>query len=376
MSIFRKWTALALVLVAFTASAAREGFVFKGRVDFLEPNKEYDAEFLFYSGTADTSGTADDSPGYGRKARIKTDASRNVNCLVTDALAEMDNPPTGNAYWTNYAEYLLPGVQAGGGMMVELRVDMGDGTKKTTQRQRVTPVPFASRVLASQYCTGDFTATDGTLTFKTVNCSRLNVASTGSVLGSLRCAGSASLDGDVSVHSKLALGGGNTIVADGPVKVEGTKSRLAYLNELPVGSIIAWTDPDLPSGDAWTGVWAICDGTQHTPDLRDRFIIGVGEYKETIDGTSCSYTYRENDVGGAKTVVIDESTYPRHKHTFNLRFPKTTTYGMNDFATKNHGVWGGGTSNYSTTTDSWTGGSDAHENLPPFYRVIFIQRIR
>ena len=335
MSIFRNWTALALMFVAFTASAAREGFVFKGRVDFLEPDKEYDAEFLFYSGTADTSGTAEDSPGYGRKARIKTDASRNVNCLVTDALAEMDNPPAGDAYWTKYAEYLLAGAQAGGGMMVELRVDMGDGTKKTTQRPCVTPVP-----------------------------------------GYLRCAGSASLDGDVSVHSKLSLGGGNTIVADGPVKVEGTKSRLAYLNELPVGSIIAWTERDLPSGDAWSGVWAICDGTQNTPDLRDRFIIGVGEYKETIDGTNYSYTYRENDVGGAKTVVIDKTTYPRHKHTVSLRFPKTTTYGMNDFATKNHGVWGGGTSNYSTTTDSWTGGSDAHENLPPFYRVIFIQRIR
>ena len=39
---------------------------------------------------------------------------------------------------------------------------------------------------------------------------------------------------------------------------------------VPTGGIIMWDQPTIPTG------WAICDGTNGTPDLRDRFILGVG----------------------------------------------------------------------------------------------------
>lgn len=51
---------------------------------------------------------------------------------------------------------------------------------------------------------------------------------------------------------------------------------------IPVGLICLWSGAvaDVPSG------WALCDGTQGTPDLRDKFIIGAGA------------TYDPKDTGG------------------------------------------------------------------------------
>ena len=47
-------------------------------------------------------------------------------------------------------------------------------------------------------------------------------------------------------------------------------------NPVPLGAIIAWygTTATVPAG------WAICDGTGGTPDLRDKFIRGTGDFKK------------------------------------------------------------------------------------------------
>ena len=49
------------------------------------------------------------------------------------------------------------------------------------------------------------------------------------------------------------------------------------LNSLPAGTIVAWSptdtktqNPDFPNG------WALCDGSNGTPDLRNRFLLGSG----------------------------------------------------------------------------------------------------
>lgn len=356
-----------LLLASLAADAAREGFVFRGKVDFLEPEAEYDAQFLFYGGLDEASGEV----RYGRKARVKTDADRVVNCVVSDALQEMDDPPQDSqSYRTSYSK-CVEDCAALGGMTVVLRATVR-GEVRTTMRQRVAPVPFASRVLVASGCNGDFVATDGTLTFRSVECGRLNVATSDATLGELRCPGAA-FGGDVSVRGVLSLGaGGGSLSVDGPVNVTGEKSAIACTNELPVGSIIAWTQKDLPSGAAWKGVWAVCDGQNGTPDLTDRFIVGTGRYEE--DGAT--YDYGDNDAGGAATVTIDESTYPSHSHTFTVRYPYTTVGGINDYKDRNDGVWAGGYNTYTETTSSTSSSGSSHDNMPPYYKVVFIQRIR
>ena len=347
--------------VSLAALASREGFVFKGRIDFLEPETEYDAEFLFYSGDSAT-------PGYGRRARVKTDAQLAVNCVVSDALAEMAEPPSGEGYRTKYTDYLLDCANSQSGMEVEMRVDMGNGSKKSTQRQKVAPVPFASQVVLARSCTGDFTATDGTLSFKTVSCGRLSVAGEGASIASLTSVG-ADMRGDVVSHGVLTLNAGQdygrAITVGGNVYAKGEKASISCATEFPVGAIIAWTEKDLPSGDEWKGVWAVCDGQLGTPDLRDRFVVGAG-----------ASGYDDNTVGGLAEVTIDSSTYPSHTHSFTIRYPKYTTYGMNDWFGRDDDVWGNGTSGYTADSSTWSGGTAAHNNLPPYCNVVFIQRIR
>ena len=76
---------------------------------------------------------------------------------------------------------------------------------------------------------------------------------------------------------------------------------------VPAGGIIMWSGStaSIPSG------WAICDGNNGTPDLRDRFVVGAGS------------TYGVNATGGsANAVLIAHShsiTDPGHDHTWSTR---------------------------------------------------------
>lgn len=70
-------------------------------------------------------------------------------------------------------------------------------------------------------------------------------------------------------------------------------------NYVPTGGIIMWSGAiaAIPSG------WVICDGTNGTPNLRDRFIVGAGT------------SYSVGATGGAATVALTESQMPAHAHS-------------------------------------------------------------
>ena len=72
---------------------------------------------------------------------------------------------------------------------------------------------------------------------------------------------------------------------------------------LPMGSIIMWSGDtsSIPTG------WQLCDGTNGTPDLRNRFVMGAGS------------TYPVGNTGGnADSVVVEHShTINDHNHTFS-----------------------------------------------------------
>lgn len=66
----------------------------------------------------------------------------------------------------------------------------------------------------------------------------------------------------------------------------GTRSETV---ELPVGVIVAWANEGpVPSG------WAICNGDNGTPDLRGKFLRGVGTYGESGDDPSGTDTHRHS----------------------------------------------------------------------------------
>lgn len=69
---------------------------------------------------------------------------------------------------------------------------------------------------------------------------------------------------------------------------------------VPQGVIVMWsgTLASIPAG------WALCDGNNGTPDLRDRFILGVAA------GEAPGAT------GGSHTKKLTEGELPGHTHTF------------------------------------------------------------
>lgn len=71
-------------------------------------------------------------------------------------------------------------------------------------------------------------------------------------------------------------------------------------NAIPSGIICMWSgeSTDIPSG------WHLCDGTQNTPDLRDRFIVGAGS------------TYGVGTTGGEATHKLTTNEMPSHNHGF------------------------------------------------------------
>lgn len=81
------------------------------------------------------------------------------------------------------------------------------------------------------------------------------------------------------------------------------------LGVTPVGGIIMWSGLliDIPAG------WALCDGTNGTPDLRDKFIKGSAD---TVDPgvTGGALTHNHGGATANHTLTAAQSGMPAHLH--------------------------------------------------------------
>lgn len=159
-----------------------------------------------------------------------------------------------------------------------------------------------------------------------------------------------------------------------------TNDEIIRLAALPPGSIIVWTSKDIPNG------WAICDGTNGTPDLRDRFIVGAGN------------TYTLNATGGENTVTLTDNQVGNHYHAFGYHNNDNNgTFLSTGGSLKNYPLasgtqgayWNGndGGADHGKPTDNLnlitslgvstvsTSTPSAHENRPPYYSVYYIMKI-
>lgn len=79
-------------------------------------------------------------------------------------------------------------------------------------------------------------------------------------------------------------------------------SHVNALPAFPSGGIIMWSGAiaNIPTG------FVICDGTNGTPDLTDRFIVG--------SKTDSGATHDIGDTGGANSLTLSSGQLPSHSH--------------------------------------------------------------
>ena len=147
---------------------------------------------------------------------------------------------------------------------------------------------------------------------------------------------------------------------------------------LPTGVIVMWAGTAPPAG------WAICDGSNGTPDLRGRFVLGAGQGAGLTNRPS-------GTTGGQEQVTLTTAEMPAHSHGINDPGHShtwsasrqlagtddnnnTTEFSRGDLGTVDFPV-------KSTTVETTgitlqnEGGGAPHENMPPFYVMAYIMKL-
>jgi len=130
---------------------------------------------------------------------------------------------------------------------------------------------------------------------------------------------------------------------------------------IPIGGIIMWSGSVAPSG------WALCDGGQygsvHAPDLRGRFVLGMGN-GVGLTGRSL------NQQGGEERHTLSIAEMPSHNHNWGhgVEQDDSGSGGSYNEYTQVGGNDGG--------VIGYTGGNQPHNTMPPFWVLAFIIRIQ
>ncbi len=157
-------------------------------------------------------------------------------------------------------------------------------------------------------------------------------------------------------------------------------------NGTPAGGIIMWSGSvaSIPAG------WALCDGTNGTPNLQDKFIVGAGaEYAVGATGGEKLHQLTVLEMP-SHTHIQDAHNHTQdpHNHTWNGGFyqkihimPNANYSGVG----MNPASWDGGTAltmdtaqpaiQNSAAINQNTGGDQPHENRPPYYALCFIMKL-
>lgn len=152
-------------------------------------------------------------------------------------------------------------------------------------------------------------------------------------------------DGTADITITAKADGGNADTVGGKTVDEIISAGL------PIGSIILWSGSisTIPTN------WQLCNGTNGTPDLRNRFAVGAGS------------SYGVGATGGEVNHTLTIAEIPSHNHAVTLN-------GNND----SQGTYTVGGTSFSTTGTAYTnfaGDSGAHNNMPPYYALAYIQKI-
>lgn len=184
--------------------------------------------------------------------------------------------------------------------------------------------------------------------------------------GGMLSAGDAGVQGDVQIAQSMAVSGdvqATDLAVSGTVQASQAGAREPR-GLIPVGGIILWNQSTLPTD---YGQWAVCDGSTvnglQTPDLRGLFVAGAS----TVGGTWAE----KGTTGGQAQVTLSIEQMPSHTHSY--RIPDNKSQGLwGLYTSQDDGFWRGTTQ----WASSKAGGGKAHNNLPKYYALYYIMRVK
>ena len=285
--------------------------------------------------------------------------------LVIDSTVTVNHPDTGIAAYTHYQDLVVKDnadfIVADGDTFIPDILGINTSglpsprTGATGGRIRAGTITNAGANGAPNFPNG-ITVT-GVVTATTIN---QNITGDLSVTGNLGVGGTVTYEDVTNVDSVGVITARDGIRCTGIVTAtafHGSGASLTGIVAVPSGCILIWSGAAnaIPTG------FVLCNGSNSTPDLRGKFVVGYH------DGNG---DYDVGDTGGAETVTLTTAQIPSHKHTTNI----DGGHVIPGNGGSSYPYGGAGT--YASTVFSMnnTGGGGAHENRPPFYALCYIMK--
>jgi hypothetical protein len=196
--------------------------------------------------------------------------------------------------------------------------------------------------------------TTGTTSSNLVFSASPTVTGTLTTSGTLEVSGGLTLDGAAGTSGQVLLSAGS-----------GVTPTWGSITTFVAGMIMLWSGSSatIPSG------WLLCDGTNSTPDLRNRFVVGA------------TSTYAVGATGGSADAIVVSHTHtatvtdPGHLHTYGVG--NTVNYAGGGNGSRDQAANPLNTSSAFTgitVSNSTTGSSGTNANLPPYYALCYIMK--
>ncbi|MCF7837323.1 MAG: hypothetical protein K9N49_01710 [Candidatus Marinimicrobia bacterium] len=332
------WVGVCLALVLSAgAQGVPESFNYQGVLrggsgEYLEAGT-YNVMFKLYP--VATGGAA----LWGREYAVSLDTNGLFNVELADGTGSEIIPDSSLAATTSANETLYLGLTV-------------EGSTEIAPRQQLLSVPYALRAGDVNQASADFTVT-----------------------GTLDVLGGAEVRGTLQAFDAIEVGNPGTGIArltvvDETLAVHGTLQATNFVGHgtVPLGAILMWsgTTNNIPEG------WALCNGQNGTPDLRDRFIVGAGNQ------------YALSDTGGVTTVTLSTDQLPPHGHAYKDGYFAESSISdyLDGVDSLSKHVTGSGNHDkdndhipYRNLTTLNTGSGNPVHTLPPYYAVFYIMRV-
>lgn len=177
----------------------------------------------------------------------------------------------------------------------------------------------------------------------------------------LRVEGNTNLLGDLMLNGNYGT--------DGQVLVSnGASLPPAWGNAFVRGMIMMWSgdQASVPTG------WAVCQGSNGTPDLRDKFVIGAGPKSPDATGGSADAVV----VSHTHTASANSAGSHVHQQSGQTIGPSSGGYAFNSGSGANNTLNTQPSGAHTHTVSVVANGvSGTNKNLPPYYALFYIMKL-